>query len=213
MHLIQLNNLTIFTPGLFLHFKKISLSLNKHFFQIHTLQGESTAYGTNLHDYSSLKLSLLLTCIFLLQDTNSHIKSSSTDIYTKYSPHLYTEEGRTSTTYLPYHVWEEAEVETGTNACQDNEGQSQVSSNFCRPDGIEGVPQLHSPFAHIEDEETKTPSKDSAQVTPVDTNAVPLNVILRKQQMIMNYLNFSIKRVSNLKIFVSFFHHHQINNL
>lgn len=43
------------------------------------------------------------------------------------------------TTNLPDHVREEAEVETSTHSCQDDECQCKVSANLGDPDGVEWV--------------------------------------------------------------------------
>lgn len=82
------------------------------------------------------------------------------------------------TSHLPDHVGEEAEVKASTDSSQHDESKGQVGANGGDPDGIEGVAQLHPPLTHVKDEEAQAAPQHGTQVTPIHSDAIPLDVIL-----------------------------------
>lgn len=80
--------------------------------------------------------------------------------------------------HLPDHVAEEAEVETGAHARQDDEGQRQVGAHVRHPDGVEGVAELNASLAHVEHKQAHAATQHRRKVAPVGAQTVALNVIL-----------------------------------
>lgn len=100
----------------------------------------------------------------------------------------------------PDHVAQKEEVDAGRDSSHDDEGQlvEEKGNNNCKPpslqldnsthrkfrscighpDGVERIPQLHSTFAHVEDEQCHTTNNDCTQVLPVDLQRVLLATVL-----------------------------------